>query len=172
MRFNTDKVTHGYLPTYLMLAGEIGIDGHIVELGVDRGGSLEMWQTLFPEGVVVGVDRSAEATWPPGVWSIVCEQDDPALVDKLRDVCPEFDLIVDDASHLGDKTRATFDMLWPLVGPGRTYVIEDWQIGFDDWPGYDRSMLTLAEGLVGMVHDVSVDTITYRHGQIIIRKAP
>jgi hypothetical protein len=33
-------------------------------------------------------------------------------------------------------------------------------------------MLTMAEQLVRIVHDVSVASITYRHGQIIIRKAP
>ncbi len=36
------------------------------------------------------------------------------------------DLVVDDASHLYDQTRTTFNCLYPRVRPGGTYVIEDW----------------------------------------------
>ena len=37
-----------------------------------------------------------------------------------------FDLIVDDASHLYRPTLASFEVLYPRLRPGGTYVIEDW----------------------------------------------
>jgi predicted O-methyltransferase YrrM len=36
------------------------------------------------------------------------------------------DLVVDDASHLVEPTRSTFNCLYPRLRPGGIYVIEDW----------------------------------------------
>ena len=36
------------------------------------------------------------------------------------------DLVIDDASHLVDPTRATFNCLFPRLREGGLYVIEDW----------------------------------------------
>ena len=79
MTFATDKVVLGYLPAYLSIAAGIGIAGRVCELGVWHGDSLAMWQSLFPAGVVAGVDRHDSCTWPAGTVKLVCEQDDPAL---------------------------------------------------------------------------------------------
>lgn len=37
------------------------------------------------------------------------------------------DLVIDDASHLLEPTRATFEVLFPRLRPGGLLVIEDWQ---------------------------------------------
>jgi hypothetical protein len=36
------------------------------------------------------------------------------------------DLVVDDASHLVEPTRTTFNCLFPRLAPGGVYLIEDW----------------------------------------------
>jgi hypothetical protein len=36
--------------------------------------------------------------------------------------------VIDDASHLLDPTRASFNVPFPLVRPGGVYVIEDWSL--------------------------------------------
>jgi predicted O-methyltransferase YrrM len=36
------------------------------------------------------------------------------------------DLVIDDASHLWDRTRASFEVLYPRLRPGGLFVIEDW----------------------------------------------
>src|SRR5262249_41394179 len=36
------------------------------------------------------------------------------------------DLVIDDASHVWDKTVASFEVLYPRVRPGGQFVIEDW----------------------------------------------
>ena len=38
----------------------------------------------------------------------------------------DLDLVIDDASHLLDATRRTFNALFPRLRPGATYIIEDW----------------------------------------------
>ena len=47
------------------------------------------------------------------------------------------DLVVDDASHLYEQTKATFAMLFPLVRPGGNYVIEDWS--WAHWARHSKS---------------------------------
>ena len=173
--FLTDKVTLGYLPTYLQLAGRIGTAGRVCEVGVQRGYSLEMWQSLFPDGIVAGVDSDPAAHWPAGTKRIISNQNDPELPDRLARLAPSYHLIVDDASHQGNLTRATFDLLWPLVVPGGTYVIEDWQVGFPgEWDGlFDGSMVDLARDLLDLLNKPGgeVDQITYRFGMILLRRA-
>jgi len=36
------------------------------------------------------------------------------------------DLVVDDASHCYEETKATFEIVFPYIRPGGIYVIEDW----------------------------------------------
>ena len=168
----TDKYALGYVPTYLRLAAEIGIAGRICEVGVQGGGSLDLWQVLFPLGVVVGVDGNPNSVWPAGTRRVVADQVDPGLVGMLAADAP-FDLIVEDASHVGVASMTTFTNLWPLVAPGRWYVVEDWHVGI---PGrlltYDAGMLDTAHEFVTMLgekrHDM--EEILYRDGMIIIRK--
>ena len=42
------------------------------------------------------------------------------------ELADELDLVVDDASHTYEETRASFELLFPLLSPGGIYVIEDW----------------------------------------------
>ncbi len=175
MRFLTDKVTyHPYLQTYLRIAGEIGVKGNVTEVGVLNGASLDMWQALFPQGKIVGVDITPEAYWPPATYRVVADQTDKELPDLLSQISPDYDLIVDDASHEGEKTEATFKLLYPLVKPGGWYVIEDWMVGFATYDNarHGPSMLHMACGLLNLVDNPENETeyIKYQYGQIIVRK--
>jgi len=65
--------------------------------------------------------------WPDGTHRIVANQDHPQLGRLVAAEAPQgCDLIVDDASHIGHLTAATFALLWPLIRPGGFYVVEDW----------------------------------------------
>jgi predicted O-methyltransferase YrrM len=172
VKFATDKWTHGYLPTYLRIAAELGPAARVCEVGVFGGESLAMWQALFPDGTVCGVDREAGCAWPPGTIAVIRSQDDPALPELLRQHADAWDLIVDDASHDGALTAATFRLLWPLVAPGGFYALEDWMVGLPHiWPEYGNSMLLTAQGLLTLLtRDGDAEDITYRYGLAVVRK--
>jgi hypothetical protein len=176
--FATDKVAHGYLSTYSRISKHLGPAARVCEIGVQSGGSLDMWRILFPQGTVAGVDINPGARWPEGSVRIVAAQDDPHLPRLLDAEEEAWDLIVDDASHDGQLTIATLDLLWKLVAPGGFYVIEDWFIGFEAYRDYDDSMLTMAKGLLDRLdphaadegHYSDVESVEYRHGMAILRK--
>lgn len=171
--FETDKVAQGYMTAYREISDYLGPAARVCEIGVLNGGSLATWQNLFPQGTIAGVDCKPGMHWPDGTIKIVTNQDDPALPDLLTEHEFEWDLIVDDASHDGDLTARTLELLWPLVSPGGFYVIEDWFVGFDDYRGPCKSpaMLPLVQSLLCRLHaDGDVASIGYRYGMAIMRK--
>jgi cephalosporin hydroxylase len=172
VKFATDKWTHGYLPTYLRIAAELGPAARVCEIGVQHGHGLDMFQALFPVGLVAGVDANPGSRWPDGTVKVVASQDDPVLFARLTGYSPEWDLFVDDASHDGNLTVATLRLLWPLLRPGGIYVIEDWMVGLPHiWPEYGDSMLLTAQGLLTLLtRDGDVEDITYRYGLAVLRK--
>lgn len=187
--FQTDKVTpHGYLPDYQRIAAELGPAAAVCEIGVEGGHSLVMWQHFFPGSpAIVGVDKLDEdvpgIAWPDGTHKVVSEQDNPSLPALVAGFSPGgFDLIVDDASHLGDKTLTTFALLWPLVRPSGVYVVEDWADPwmFPHWPRWpDVDPSTKGNELIDRVPELigslnaGADTVTYtREGLVIIKKLP
>lgn len=169
--YATDKVRLGYLDTYLDIAETLGSAAKVCELGVFQGDSLRMWLDLFPDGLVVGVDKEETAVWPDGTVKIVCGQDSPFLPGAIGKFAAAYDLIVDDASHRGALTERSFELLWPQVAAGGFYVIEDWQVAF--WPKWgDDSMLRAVSKLLLLLDrpDGEAESVTYRHGMAVVRK--
>lgn len=56
------------------------------------------------------------------------------IVDEFGDT--PIDLIIDDASHHYAATRHAFEISFPSLRPGGSYVIEDW--GWAHWPSVTR----------------------------------
>ena len=83
MKFATDKLTHGYLPTYLSIAAQLGPAARVCEVGVCLGRGLDMFQALFPDGLVAGVDIDAGSQWPPGTVPVINAQDSETLPGDL-----------------------------------------------------------------------------------------
>ncbi|RHW16668.1 class I SAM-dependent methyltransferase [Sphingomonas gilva] len=130
------KWTH-YLPIYdRIIAPWIGKPVRMLEIGVNKGGSLEVWRTVLgSDATIFGVDidpRVATRVESPNQVRIG-SQDDP---DFLRSVVQEMggvDIVLDDGSHIGRHVIKSFETLFPLMPVGGVYVIEDLQTSY--WPG-------------------------------------
>ncbi len=175
-QYNTDKVGHGYVSAYIDIAGQIRSARAICEVGVQYGGSLSMWQKIFPHAKIVGVDIDEESFWPEGTHKIVSNQANVTLPSRLSLLSPQYDLIVEDASHIVDLSVITWNNLWPLVSFGGFYVIEDWQVGFPNMPFHEelgRNWLPTVKDFIEQLNEpgkLDIEAIEYRHGLIIFRK--
>jgi len=140
-QYHSDKIANHYLEQYDPIL-EPWVQKKIVllELGVYQGGSLLLWRDYFPQGTIVGIDirLPPEFRPPERVHVYQGSQADPQFLSRVaRQIAPEgFDIIIDDASHLGELTKIAF---WHLfdhhLKPHGLYVIEDWGTGYwDDWP--------------------------------------
>jgi hypothetical protein len=113
----------------------------LLELGVNRGGSLQMWRDYFMRGDIVGFDLALPADFSDDsgrVRMFQCDQTNASGVSAAaRSASPTgFDIIIDDASHLGAATSIAFQTLfYDHLRPGGFYAIEDWGTGYwDSWP--------------------------------------
>jgi SAM-dependent methyltransferase len=139
-QYDTDKVASRYLEKYdPVLVPWLDKRITLLELGIRTGGSLLLWRDYFPLATIVGVDIDPlprlEAM--DRIHMYQGSQADPEFLTHMaREIAPDgFDIIIDDASHLGELTKAAF---WHLfehhLKPGGLYVIEDWGTGYwDDW---------------------------------------
>jgi cephalosporin hydroxylase len=113
----------------------------VMEVGTFDGASLAFCAELVRPRRLVGVDIRAEPSAALATFLdrrqlhdrvhpyYGVDQTDPGRLGAI--VRDEFageslDLVVDDASHALDASRATFDILFPYVKPGGLYVLEDW----------------------------------------------
>lgn len=109
----------------------------LLEIGVDRGGSLELWRDYLGGGTVVGLDvRDVPAA--DGVHVYKGSQDDVALLDRIAaERAPDgFDVVIDDGSHLARHAEASFWHLFDRhLRPRGIYALEDWGTGYwREWP--------------------------------------
>lgn len=127
--YNTDKHhTHNYYNGVYDKAFAPYKDNSslIVEIGVDRGNSIQIWEKYF-KCKVIGLDVDSNILSKDyGKCTVMkCDQ---ASVDDLNAIKPTImgaDIILDDGSHITGHQQVTFAMLFECVRPGGIYVIED-----------------------------------------------
>lgn len=162
----------------------------ILEIGVYDGASMKMWLSYFPNAFLVGLDNlnvvkltgfEDRSKFYQG------NQEDVGLLKKIADEHKHFDIIIDDAAHVGNIARISYDFLFDFVNPGGLYIIEDWGTGY--WPTWvDGKQFSKnhCSGMVGFVKDLvdeagkndrvpnqgssNFDHIRISHGQAIIKK--
>jgi hypothetical protein len=134
----------------------------IVDLGIYRGGSTALLMDLAKPEMLVAIECERERVAALDAYLARCGLEDRCHtcygVDQAdRNEVAErvdasfgsepLDLVVDDASHLGPQTRASFETLFPRLRAGGLYIIEDWSWHLQglDLPG--ESM----EGLVSQL---------------------
>jgi SAM-dependent methyltransferase len=134
--YDTDK-SAPYLANYKRWFGHLR-DRPIsmLELGIQAGGSLRLWADMFPFAMVAGLDLNPSPVPDTDrIRSFRGFQQDTALLDRIRaEIAPEgFDVIIDDASHLGEHSAVSFWHLFPRhLKSGGLYILDDWSCGY--WP--------------------------------------
>jgi SAM-dependent methyltransferase len=140
----------------------------LLELGVHKGGSLLMWRDFFQNGKIAGLDlEHVHIEDPTGRIDIYKgDQRNLSLLDRIRSQsAPEgFDIIIDDASHIGEFTKISFWHLFEThLKPGGCYVIEDWRLGY--WPAWP-------DGKRYRSSDPNQTPIMRFFGKLRLRKSP
>lgn len=125
-QYETDKVGHhGYGETYDELFSKFDRQAElsILEIGIQKGGSLLAWQDYFPNAKITGVDivdvikpeyRSEKINY---VFSDI----------KDWQTAETFDIIIDDGSHFADDVRFVIDHFVSKLRPNGVMIVEDIQ---------------------------------------------
>lgn len=120
-----------YLAVYDAEIGQLVARGeplNLLEIGVQNGGSLEIWAKLLPAGSrIIGIDidpSCAGLTLPDNVRVLIGDASDAEFLQaSLGDQV--FDIVIDDGSHRSRDVIHSFRALFPRLGPSGKYFIED-----------------------------------------------
>lgn len=151
LKYGTDKATHhGYTHEYEKQFQGIREDVKtVLEIGTAEGYSVQMWRDYFPNATIYTVDiRSGAYKFPEDDRIILCiynfgkhEDDDESFthheykldvkdgfrgINSFKNDLPiEFDIIIEDASHMMKDQQITLAKLFDQVKSGGIYVLED-----------------------------------------------
>lgn len=128
----TDKWTdHSYLPVYEELFAKMRHDvKSVLDIGFDKGGSMQMWRAYFPNAVIYGLEQKQA----PQCWDNAEGLDRICLiqgVDAYNKASVEhelnqlkFDLVVDDGAHTLESLFECLAIYLPRLKPGGILVLE------------------------------------------------
>jgi GT2 family glycosyltransferase len=125
-----DKWEH-YLPVYQDILLPFREDPiSLLEIGVQNGGSLEIWGSFLPGAeAIIGNDIDASCGElkydDPRIQIVVGDSADPATAADIFRRSPSFDVIIDDGSHLSGDIIKAFCVYFPHLKDNGVYVVED-----------------------------------------------
>ncbi|WP_210081868.1 class I SAM-dependent methyltransferase [Pantoea endophytica] len=103
---------------------------NILEIGVQNGGSLEIWSKYFTSAKnLVGCDinpacKKLEFSHS-GIKVVVGDSSTLKIKNEISSLSSSFDLIIDDGSHTSSDIIKSFLLYFPLVNNDGYYIIED-----------------------------------------------
>jgi hypothetical protein len=162
--YETDKDSHhNYGPFYTGLLADRKMDVKtILELGIDRGGSLKAFRDFFPNAVVVGFDINP-ATMVHGEKRIRTYCGNVRDKRWLRELATvEYDFIVDDASHIPIDIFHALKGLWPALRRGGYYFVEDLDIS------RQADVITTCYIVTGQSAEIHIHPGRRRNGDILV----
>lgn len=120
---------HHYIPLYERYLSQYrGTGFRFLEIGVAKGGSLQLWRKFFgPEAQIFGVDINENCRAFDGQDGQVRigSQDDPEFLRSVVEEMGGIDVVLDDGSHMMPHIKKSLEVLFPLLEDGGLYLIED-----------------------------------------------
>lgn len=132
-----------------------------LEIGVDRGGSSDMWKTYFgKDAIIVGIDILPECKQFEDVsqnrFIEIGDQSDPVFLQSIVDKYGYFDIILDDGSHLFEHQIKSLEILWNSLAPDGVYMVEDCHTSYypkyDGWHNEKSSFIEYAKNFIDEVN--------------------
>lgn len=117
---------------------EIGVGGYDDPL--IGGNSLRMWKSYFPFGKIYALDIFEKSFLQESRIRIFKgSQIEKSIFAKISKEVDEFDVIIDDGSHINEHVIKSFQLYFPKLKNGGIYVIEDTQTSY--WPNMGGELL-------------------------------
>lgn len=131
----------------------------ILEVGVQHGGSLQLWRKFFGNDASiwgVDIDDRCQAIDDEDLNIRIGSQDDPHFLRSVVEEMGGVDVVLDDGSHIARHQRESLRVLFPLLSPGGTYAVEDVHSSYwrDFGGGYRArgSFVEVAKSLIDDMH--------------------
>ena len=166
----------------------IGKSPVVVEIGVQSGGSIEMWKKYFGEGsIIVGIDIDPRVleNKSDGVEIVIGDQGTPEFWDEFLKSYPEIDILIDDGGHHCFQQILTFEKVFPHLNGGGVFICEDTHTSYQPFTGgsvygtntfieYSKRLVEyLHKDFIGIAEDEilrGLSCVNFYNSQIILEK--
>jgi hypothetical protein len=126
LKTETDKASHFYLHHYDRILSKFRDKNiKLLEIGVWKGQSIQMWREYFPNAEIHCVDINFIDLQIPGV---VFHRVDCDNLSSLADLAKELgnlDVVIDDGGHTMRQQQFAFKCLWKSVNQDGIFIMED-----------------------------------------------
>ncbi len=123
-----DKWLHYYRIYDRYFSAYRGTDVVFLEIGVCKGGSLQMWKQYFGDkATIIGVDIDEMCkVYEGGNAKVeIGSQEDPKFWEYIKNKYPRIDILLDDGGHTMNQQIVTFECMFPFISDGGIYMCED-----------------------------------------------
>ena len=116
---------------------------NLLEIGVQNGGSLEVWSKYFPEAThIIGCDINEKCQdlhyEDPRIQVIIGDAGTEATKQQILTIVPTFDIIIDDGSHTSGDIVRNFAHYFDRLNDNGTFIIEDLHCSY--WQEFDGGL--------------------------------
>ena len=157
---------HHYIPIYdRYFSAWRGRPLRFLEIGVNNGGSLQMWRRYFgDQATLFGIDINPDCAQYDGQSGQVRigSQDDAGFLSAVVDEMGGVDIVLDDGSHRMGHIDASLRALFPRLEMGGIYMIEDLHTAY--YPRFGGG-LDERGNFFNSVRDMIDDMHMWYHGQ-------
>ena len=195
--YKSDKIEHGYIEIYESYFHKLKEDNLIIlELGIADGKSLLTWSDYFKNSKVVGIDihkinLDEKNLNRSNIDIHQGSQSDEKFIKEMINIYGEFDIIIDDGSHLSKDVKKSFHLLFPYLAKNGLYAVEDMQTSYNHFFGgnpfdlkYSNSHMNFFKHLTDRLnyqeianpfyinnkYDALITNISFYHNLVFVRK--
>lgn len=131
----------------------------VVEVGIQGGGSLQMWKKYFGDSsTIIGIDVDEEVKKLPlsEVEVVIGDQSDNYFWQKFLKECPSIDIFIDDGGHTMTQQIVTLLNVWPHISENGVFVCEDTHTSY--WEAYggglnnSNSFIEFSKNIIDIIH--------------------
>ena len=136
----------------------------LLEIGIQNGGSLEIWSKFFKNAsTLIGCDSNPDCELlnydDSRIKIIIGDANSPEVRERLLQLSPQFDIIVDDGSHLSSDIIKSFVLYFPLVAEGGVFIVEDLHCSY--WSQFEGGLFDPYSSISLFKH--LADVINHQH---------
>ena len=157
---------HHYIPIYDRYFSRFrGTDVRFLEIGVSKGGSLQMWRKYFgKQATIFGLDINPDCAKYQGIHGEVRigSQDDVAFLKEVISEMGGVDVVLDDGSHQMKHIMTTLKSVLPDISDNGIYMIEDLHTAY--WRDFGGG-LKAPSNFFNVVRTITDDMHHWYHGR-------
>jgi len=144
---------------------------NLLEIGVQNGGSLEIWAKYFRNAVnLIGCDINTDCAKlsydDPRIKVIIGDAIDVNISSSIFQYSPNFDVIIDDGSHKSGDIIKSFALYFSRLSDGGIYIAEDLCCSY--WEQFDGGIFSPYSSIY--FFKLLADIVNHEHWGILSKK--